>query len=285
MGQLEKYGLYVLCLVIFLILGVTIWGNPDTPSPQQRNESVPMRVNAGGTSLAGMLPGNGAARSGRESLDDNRRDNGSFNNSSFGDNIPGNMVGNMSGNNMSGNNMSGNNTSGNIVQSLLQPKPRPKPRPWSTPVGNRPQPAISSGPVVRTPDPVKPAPVTPPPVTSSPVAKTRTYTVKSGDYLGRIAQKQLGSARLVGRIRDLNKGLSDKLKIGQVLILPASSSPSVAAASGAYRTYTISKDDTFEGIARRELKAASRVREIQQLNPNVNPLRLMPGKKIKLPLK
>jgi hypothetical protein len=29
MGQLEKYGLYVLCLVIFLILGVAIWGEPD----------------------------------------------------------------------------------------------------------------------------------------------------------------------------------------------------------------------------------------------------------------
>ncbi len=26
MGQLEKYGLYVLCLLIFLILGVTLWG-------------------------------------------------------------------------------------------------------------------------------------------------------------------------------------------------------------------------------------------------------------------
>ena len=90
---------------------------------------------------------------------------------------------------------------------------------------------------------------------------------------------------MVGRIRDLNKGLSDKLKIGQVLILPASSSPSVAAASGTYRTYTISKNDNFERIAKRELKAASRVREIQQLNPNVNPLLLIPGKTIKLPLK
>lgn len=27
MGQLEKYGLYVLCLLIFLILGVTLWGS------------------------------------------------------------------------------------------------------------------------------------------------------------------------------------------------------------------------------------------------------------------
>lgn len=28
MGQLEKYGLYVLCLLIFLIIGVSIWGDP-----------------------------------------------------------------------------------------------------------------------------------------------------------------------------------------------------------------------------------------------------------------
>jgi LysM repeat protein len=32
MGQLEKYGLYVLCLVIFLILGVAIWGGEPQAS-------------------------------------------------------------------------------------------------------------------------------------------------------------------------------------------------------------------------------------------------------------
>jgi LysM repeat protein len=40
MGQLEKYGLYVLCLVIFLILGVALWGDPAAAAdrqPQQKN--------------------------------------------------------------------------------------------------------------------------------------------------------------------------------------------------------------------------------------------------------
>lgn len=32
MGQLERYGLYVLCLVIFLILGIAIWGDSATPA-------------------------------------------------------------------------------------------------------------------------------------------------------------------------------------------------------------------------------------------------------------
>ena len=45
MGQLERYGLYVLCLVIFLILGVAIWGGDGEP------------VNAGGR--AALRNGNG----------------------------------------------------------------------------------------------------------------------------------------------------------------------------------------------------------------------------------
>src|SRR5262245_14080211 len=39
MGQLEKYGLYVLCLVIFLILGVTIWGGGDLQASPKRGPS------------------------------------------------------------------------------------------------------------------------------------------------------------------------------------------------------------------------------------------------------
>ena len=40
MGQLEKYGLYVLCLVIFLILGVTIWGGGDLPPPGKNSTAA-----------------------------------------------------------------------------------------------------------------------------------------------------------------------------------------------------------------------------------------------------
>jgi len=48
------------------------------------------------------------------------------------------------------------------------------------------------------------------------------YTIKSGDILGLIAQKELGSARYVGKIKELNPGLIDSnLAIGDVLVLPA----------------------------------------------------------------
>lgn len=46
MGQLEKYGLYVLCLVIFLILGVTIWGGGETPPVRVPAQPIRADVNA-----------------------------------------------------------------------------------------------------------------------------------------------------------------------------------------------------------------------------------------------
>lgn len=44
MGQLERYGLYVLCLVIFLILGVAIWGS----DPQELRRQTLLNVDQGG---------------------------------------------------------------------------------------------------------------------------------------------------------------------------------------------------------------------------------------------
>src|SRR5690606_34320551 len=40
MGQLERYGLYVLCVVIFLILGVALWGGDPLPPDGTAASSV-----------------------------------------------------------------------------------------------------------------------------------------------------------------------------------------------------------------------------------------------------
>ena len=48
MGQLEKYGLYVLCLVIFLILGVAIWGGDPTAPTQPGKEIAKLATPEGG---------------------------------------------------------------------------------------------------------------------------------------------------------------------------------------------------------------------------------------------
>jgi nucleoid-associated protein YgaU len=41
MGQLERYGLYVLCLVIFLILGVAVWGDDPVPAYAGQTAQTP----------------------------------------------------------------------------------------------------------------------------------------------------------------------------------------------------------------------------------------------------
>lgn len=47
MGQLERYGLYVLCVVIFLILGVALWGgDPSLNGPVVNAPSVTRDLNA-----------------------------------------------------------------------------------------------------------------------------------------------------------------------------------------------------------------------------------------------
>ena len=59
-------------------------------------------------------------------------------------------------------------------------------------------------------------------VIDEPVPVVTKYKIKSGDILGMIAQKELGSVRYVGKIKELNPGLIDSnLVIGEVLVLPA----------------------------------------------------------------
>ena len=62
-----------------------------------------------------------------------------------------------------------------------------------------------------------------PPAAPAAAAAGKTYTVKAGDTLSKIAQEHLGSAGAYMKIFDLNKDqLSDpdKIKPGQVLRLP-----------------------------------------------------------------
>lgn len=62
-------------------------------------------------------------------------------------------------------------------------------------------------------------------VTIDPAAKAaKTYTVKSGDTLGKIAKEHLGDASSYMKIFDANKDQltdPDKIKPGQVLKIPA----------------------------------------------------------------
>jgi LysM repeat protein len=263
MGQLEKYGLYVLCLVIFLILGVTIWGEPASALKKEGRESVAIRANALG------IDANGGAAAARVRTATLAR------------------IGALPSGPANANRLLVNagNAGGDqgLMDSWLRPGARP-PQPGKTPAAPAGAGKPAAGPTSGGPaggekvtTPVKPK-----------RAATRTYKVRKGDTLGAIAQKQLGSTSYVGAIEKLNPGLDvDRLSIGKMIVLPgsAASSSAPASLSGSYRTYTISKGDSFERIARIELGSARRVSEVMRLNPNVDPRRLRLGKKIKLPRK
>lgn len=262
MGQLEKYGLYVLCLVIFLILGVTIWG--DGGVTPQRRTAAPSGLNAGaatpnrGTELAAH-PGNGGsvgAPNLAALLQPTPRTTPP----------PREVRSSESG---------GTDTVGTLNAG-----------------GGAAKPIANSGPVASD----KPALVVEPPV-----EPTRTYKVKAGDSFESIAKAVLGSASLRTEIARLNPDVRpERLQIGHVLVLPGAGAsgaapsptpPKAAEASGtrdtavAIVTYTVGKGDTFEGIARRQLGDRRRVADLRELNPDVNPTRLRVGQKIRLPKK
>jgi LysM repeat protein len=60
----------------------------------------------------------------------------------------------------------------------------------------------------------------------------RVYTVKAGDTLQRIAERECGSAKLVAQIKALNPGLEpDKIKVGAKINLPAQGGALVASSA------------------------------------------------------
>jgi len=242
MGQLEKYGLYGMCLVIFLVLGVTLWGEPANATRSVTRQQAVANVGGSGPMEASLR--GGAQPPLHELLrpEEPRR----------------------------------RATSASLLEDDA-PTERPA------------QPSLPEFDGGRQDDaPSAPAAPAPP---QQPAARAK-YTVKKGDLIGLIAQRQLGSARFQGRILELNPDVDpDRMPVGTVLTLPApaevaSAAPRKdAAASGAYRTYRIRKGDTLQTIANRQLGATKRWVELRKLNPNVDPQRMQIGKTIKLPLK
>lgn len=117
-----------------------------------------------------------------------------------------------------------------------------------------------------------------------------TYVVKSGDTLGEIAARELGSFDKWTEIAALNGNLDPKkLKKGQKIVLPAgaksASKPKVngtgAVAPGG--EYVVQKGDTLSGIAQKVLGKGGRWNEIAALNPSIDPNRLIVGSRLRLP--
>ena len=132
---------------------------------------------------------------------------------------------------------------------------------------------------------------------SGPAATTTTYTVRGGDTLIGIAGRHGTTARALAALNGLD--LSKHIHPGQKLRVPTSGSaaakaassssaaaptPSAAPAPKATTTaYTVRSGDTLFGIAQRELGNGDLWFKIQKANPGLDPKKLRPGMKIKLP--
>ncbi|SNZ09968.1 Predicted chitinase [Terribacillus aidingensis] len=106
---------------------------------------------------------------------------------------------------------------------------------------------------------------------------TTTYTVRSGDNLGSIAQKY---GMTLAQIQSLNN-ISDpnKLQIGQKLKVYASSGGSTGGSTRPTTTYTVKSGDNLGSIAQ---KYGMTVAQIQSLNNISDPNKLQIGQKLKV---
>jgi LysM repeat protein len=284
MGQLEKYGLYVLCLVIFLILGVTIWGGGDLPPQQRRTaQSSSTELNANPRVPAHSGTANGAA------------------------NLGGAVAGNRAG--------TGPTSSIPDLDSLLSPVKPPDTK--------KAEPKVVDAASNRGPDAARLlADASKPPAKSlvDPTGPSKppadaprpTHKVQRGDTFDSIAKEKLGAASLRTEIARLNPRTDPtKLRENQELVLPTAAevaalttkgkakapidkapvdktiadAPLPATPAAAPGSYVVAKGDTFGSIALRQLGSSKRVNEIADLNPDLDPTRLKVGKTIRLPKK
>jgi cell wall-associated NlpC family hydrolase len=134
----------------------------------------------------------------------------------------------------------------------------------------------------------------PKPVTVTPQTTTSGYTVKSGDYLGKIAGKH---ATTVTNLKSLNKLKSDKIYVGQKLKVPGKQAPAAPAKPPAATTppkkpvtppvvnqpettdYIVKSGDTLGKIA---AKYKTTVKDLKTLNKLTSD-KLYVNQKLKVP--
>ena len=117
-------------------------------------------------------------------------------------------------------------------------------------------------------------------------ANATTYTVKSGDVLGKIAERH---GCTVAQLKAWNNLTSNNIRVGQKLIVSAAASsssaqstPAAAAQSGEYTTYTIKSGDSFYSIAKNYPGVSAQ--DIMNFN-GLSSSKIKPGMTIKIPKK
>ena len=119
-------------------------------------------------------------------------------------------------------------------------------------------------------------------------ANATTYTVKSGDVLGKIAERH---GCTVAQLKAWNGLTSNNIRVGQKLIVSAAASSSAsspqtsapaAAQSGEYTSYTVKSGDSFYSIAKNYPGVSAQ--DIMNFN-ELSSSKIQPGMTIRIPKK
>ncbi|MCA8947945.1 MAG: LysM peptidoglycan-binding domain-containing protein, partial [Planctomycetes bacterium] len=242
MGQLEKYGLYVLCLLIFLILGVTVMGSGAVAAP--KNDAKAQRDGSASPQLAVGDP-----------RDDGRDSGGAR---AAGDDRAAAKLPDIR----------------KLLAATAAPKPAANDPSAADAAATRAGANDTAGPVGAT-APANPGkgagapPATPP---SQPVSAERPiYEIQRGDNYELIARERFGTRSLAGEIMRLNPKLDPKkLRPGHSIQLPTAAEVEAFLAKRAEKrtgvklggSYKIAKGDTLIGIAKRQLGSEGRLADI-----------------------
>ncbi|MCA8941617.1 MAG: LysM peptidoglycan-binding domain-containing protein [Planctomycetes bacterium] len=249
MGQIERYGLYVLVLVIFLILGVAIWGDDSQAVTTPPNTDLAVREQLAESSEQDEE----AARSLSEAL------RGQFAAAEYDDPSPkpdpkSDVM------KMTAADLVLGDVPAPRSDTIDGPAAKPEPKVEDEPAPNRP--------IKGLPD-------------------LRRYKVSKGDTLMEISKKFLGSARQWQRIVQLNPQIDpDQLDVGTTLLIPHREDVledhlrSIRRTGG---TYTVVKGDSLARIAKRLLGSEKYAAQIRAANDVKNVRKLQPGDVLVIP--
>ncbi|MGE0142384.1 MAG: LysM peptidoglycan-binding domain-containing protein [Planctomycetota bacterium] len=270
MGQLEKYGLYVLVIVIVMILGVALMGEPGSDTRSDL-KVADIKVDGDGDRDSRRNPAPGAQDA--EKPSDRLLP-------VFGDFQDGDAL--------------FTDASGTVQP----PKTDPKVDPATPDVAIPPSRDLggSDRDANRTPkvDPgalEESGKIAAPPL---PVPSTvRKHKIVAGDTPSSLAQQYLGSARYFQQILDANPGVDPRrIQVGTELVIPAAARKEVAPAkeSGESRSlpqgarkHLIVPGDTLASLAIEYLGAEREWRKIADANPGLDPTRLPLNREIVIP--
>ncbi|MCA8965128.1 MAG: LysM peptidoglycan-binding domain-containing protein [Planctomycetes bacterium] len=253
MGQLEKYGLYVLCLVIFLILGVAIWGGGDVPPQGGRRAAADREAAAlrGGTGSPSTTAGDGTVHAGSVAvllgLDGGDKKPAAEGPKGAGDKVGGKP---------------------SIAEQLGGGAAPAGPKTGGEPVPAPPAPTARATHKVVSGD------------TFESIAKSLGSVSLVAD-IKRLNPTVEPSKMQLNTVLILPTQAEIEARRGGSSAKASTSGTSVDGT----RKYIIAKGDTLEGIARRELGDPRRVGDLQQLNPGVEAKSLKIGRSLVLPAK